>query len=379
MKIAVLGAGRQGKIAVNDLLDREVSPGVEKVLVADFREEAVDDLLGDVDDVRLVGKRMDVSKVDETAELLKGYDATINITWYNLNLDVMRACLKAGSHYTDAGGLFHMTRKQLELDDDFRKAGLTAALGCGGSPGQMNMLARIAADKLDEVEEIHIRLGSGPAVYTLHSETATLAQYIGKGCKTVTFKQTLGSEMKGTLKKLMDLGLMSKEEIMVGGKKIVPYDAVIDIIEANPDQEVFGYSGRTIMDEFMIPAVEYINGEFKEFEPITGDEMITFPEFFRDQLGTPNAIVKGRVKSDLALSLAGILGLGKTSRERTRSRYGGTGPMISITAQMMASGEITKRGTYPPEAIINPLRYKEEMKKRGCPGFLETLIVTKET
>ncbi|MCW3992461.1 MAG: saccharopine dehydrogenase NADP-binding domain-containing protein [Candidatus Bathyarchaeota archaeon] len=379
MKIAVLGAGRQGAVAVTDLLDEKVSHGIEEVLIADIRRDAVDGLLSRVEDDRLVGGTVDASQVDETAETLRGYDATINLVWYNLNLHVMRACLKSGSHYTDAGGLFHMTRKQLELDDDFRRAGLTAALGCGGSPGQMNMLARIAADKLEEVDEIHIRLGSGPAVYTLHSETATLAQYIGKGCETVTFKQTLGSEMKEALKTLIALGLTSKDAVEVGGGRIVPYDVVIDIIEADPDQEVFGYSGRTIMDEFMIPAVEYVNGEFKEFEPLSGEEMLTFPEILGDQLGTPNAIAKGRIKGDPAISLAGIIRLGGTSRERARSRYGGTGPMVSITAQMMASGEIDRRGAYPPEALIDPSRYKEEMKKRGSPGFLETLIITKRT
>jgi saccharopine dehydrogenase-like NADP-dependent oxidoreductase len=376
MKIAVLGAGRQGIIAVNDLLNRDVSPSVKEVLVVDFREGAVDNLLAGVKDDRLVGKIADVSNVEETAKLLKGYDATINLVWYNLNIDVMKACLKAGSHYTDAGGLFHMTLKQLKLDDDFRKAGLTAVLGSGGSPGQTNMLAKIAADKLDEVDEIHIRLGKGPAVYTLHSETATLAKYIGRGCKTVTFKQTLSSEMKDTLRKLRDLGLTSKEEITVGGVKIVPYEVVIDIIEANPKQTVFPYSGRTIMDEFTVPAVEYINGEFKEFEPITGDEMITFPELFGDQLGVPNAIVKGRVKGDPAISLAGML---RHEDPVLTRKYSGTGPMVSITAQMLAKGEITVRGTYPPEAAINPIRYKEEIKKRGCPGFLETLIITKKT
>ena len=379
MRIAVLGAGKQGSRAIKDLLSMGVSPGVEEVLVADFRKEAVDRLLGEVKDERLIGKRVDVTNEDKTAKLLKGYDATINLTWYNLNLEVMRSCLKATSHYTDAGGLFNKTREQLELHDDFKDAGLTAVVGCGGSPGHMNVLAKIAADKLDEIDEIHIRLGSGPAVYTLHSETATLAKYIGKGCRTVTFKQTIGAEMRDALIKLRDLGLVSKKEIVAGGVKIVPYDVTIDVIEANPNQKVFGYSGRTIMDEFMLPAVEYINSSFEEFEPISGDEMIKFPEIFGDQLGTPNAIVKGRLRGDPAISLAGIIGLGKTSRERTLSKYGGTGPMISVAAQMLAREEIAKRGVYPPEAVMNTSRYKEEMKKRGCPGFLETLIITKKT
>jgi len=376
MKIAVIGAGRQGQIAVNDLLNKKISPKVEEVFVSDFRKEAVDSLLSSIKDDRLVGKKGDASKIDETAKLLKGYDATINVAWYHLNLDIMKACIKAGTHYNDAGGLFHMTLKQLQLNNDFKKAGLTAILGSGGSPGQQNMLARIAADKLDEIDEIHIRLGKGPAVYTLHSEPATLAKYIGKGCKTVTFKQTLGLEMRDILMKLRDLGLTSKKEITVSGMKIVPYDVVIDIIEANPDQKVFGYSGRTIMDEFMIPAVQYINGEFKEVEPVSGDEYITFPEIFGDQLGVPNAIVKGRVKGDAAISLAGMLRHEDISLTR---KYAGTGPMVSITAQMMADGSIKERGTYPPEGVVDPFKYKEEMKKRGCPGFLESLIVTKKT
>lgn len=376
MRISVLGAGRQGTIAVRDLLNEEVSPDVDEVFVGDYRRDAIDQLLAEISDSRLRVDMVDVSKIDETAKILGNCDAAINLTWYDLNLDVMRACLKAGVHYTDAGGLFHMTRRQLKLHDDFKKAGLTAIIGCGGSPGQMNMLARIASDKLDEVDEIHIRLGSGPAVYTLHSEPATLAKYIGKGCKTVTFKQTLGSEMKDTLVKLRDLGLTSKDELEIKDLKIVPYDVVIDIIESNPDQEIFPYSGRTIMDEFMIPAVEYINEEFVEVEPLSGEEMITFPEIFGNQLGSPNAIVKGHVKGDSAISLAGMLRHEDRSKAR---RYSGTGPMVSVVAQMMAKGEIKERGVYPPEAVVNPARYREEMKRRGCPGFLETLIITKKT
>ena len=39
----------------------------------------------------------------------------------------MRACLAAGCHYIDLGGLYWMTGKQLELHDDFEAAGLLGA------------------------------------------------------------------------------------------------------------------------------------------------------------------------------------------------------------------------------------------------------------
>lgn len=68
----------------------------------------------------------------------------VNALPYRLNLHAMRAALRAGAHYVDLGGLFHMTREQLKLDAAFRRAGLTAVLGCGSAPGITNLLVRRA-------------------------------------------------------------------------------------------------------------------------------------------------------------------------------------------------------------------------------------------
>ncbi len=54
------------------------------------------------------------------------------------------------AHYVDLGGLFHVTRQQLELDGEFRDAGLTAILGIGSAPGKTNLLASAAARRLGE-------------------------------------------------------------------------------------------------------------------------------------------------------------------------------------------------------------------------------------
>ena len=42
-----------------------------------------------------------------------------------------------------------------------------------------------------------------------------------------------------------------------------------------------------------------------------------------------------------------------------------TANTISIVAQMIGNGVITKRGVYPPEQIVPGDAYIEEMKKRG--------------
>jgi len=79
---------------------------------------------------------------------LEGADVVVNAAYYRLNLDVMRGGLAAGAHYVDLGGLFHVTRQQLELFEEFETAGLTAILGLGSAPGKTNLLAAAAARRL---------------------------------------------------------------------------------------------------------------------------------------------------------------------------------------------------------------------------------------
>jgi len=91
---------------------------------------------------------LDVRDPVSLAKGLEGATACVNCADYRLNLEVMRGALAAGAHYVDLGGLFHMTRRQLELDEDFRAAGLTAVLGMGSAPGKTNLLARAAVERL---------------------------------------------------------------------------------------------------------------------------------------------------------------------------------------------------------------------------------------
>jgi saccharopine dehydrogenase-like NADP-dependent oxidoreductase len=100
-------------------------------------------------DFRLDGDEfVDARDADSVARALDGASVCVNCADYRLNLEVMKGALAAGAHYVDLGGLFHMTRKQLERDEDFRDAGLTAVLGMGSAPGKTNLLARAAVERL---------------------------------------------------------------------------------------------------------------------------------------------------------------------------------------------------------------------------------------
>ncbi len=100
-------------------------------------------------DFRLEGEEhVDARDPASLRHALEGADVVVNAADYRLNLDVMRGALAAGADYVDLGGLFHVTRRQLELDPEFREAGLTAILGLGSAPGKTNLLAAAAARRL---------------------------------------------------------------------------------------------------------------------------------------------------------------------------------------------------------------------------------------
>ena len=93
-------------------------------------------------------EHVDARDPDSLAAALRGARVCVNCADYRLNIEVMQAARAAGVHYVDLGGLFHVTRTQLELDGKFREAGLTAILGMGSAPGKTNLLARAAVERL---------------------------------------------------------------------------------------------------------------------------------------------------------------------------------------------------------------------------------------
>lgn len=76
----------------------------------------------------------------------------------------MEAALALGAHYVNtAASPEHLAQLiqglPLDLADQFVSAGRTALLGCGASPGVVNIICRRYCDELESVERIEIRAG----------------------------------------------------------------------------------------------------------------------------------------------------------------------------------------------------------------------------
>ena len=144
LRVGVLGAG--GIIAPAIVRDLAESEEVHHLVLLDLDEARAGATAREHG-----GPNAEVQRVDPhggLGYLLTGLDVLVNSASYRVNLDAMRACLEASCHYIDLGGLYHLTAKQLELDDDFRAVGRLALLGMGSSPGKTNVMAARAVAEL---------------------------------------------------------------------------------------------------------------------------------------------------------------------------------------------------------------------------------------
>jgi lysine 6-dehydrogenase len=144
LAVAVLGAG--GTIAPAVIRDLAESDEVAALRLLDVDEERAAAAAREHGAGRAQARAAD-ARAGLEAEL-EGCDVLVNCASYRVNLDAMRACLAAGCHYIDLGGLYWLTGRQLELSDEFSAAGLLALLGMGSSPGKTNVMATAAVRRL---------------------------------------------------------------------------------------------------------------------------------------------------------------------------------------------------------------------------------------
>lgn len=149
-RILVLGgAGAMGSVAVRDL-HRSTD---HDLVVADARLEAAETLAAELG-ARAEARHVDVDDPASLAAAMEGVDAVLNATLMRQVVAVTRAAIDAGVHGVDLGAYYPETREQLELDDPARARGCRLVAGCGVAPGLTNLLARLAAERLDRLERV---------------------------------------------------------------------------------------------------------------------------------------------------------------------------------------------------------------------------------
>jgi lysine 6-dehydrogenase len=306
---------------------------------------------------------------------MRGHGSVISCVNYWYNVELSKAAIAAGANFCDLGGNNYIVDEQLALDEEARRAGINIIPDCGLAPGMVSILAMHGAQRFDEIEEIHIRVGGLPqnpkppldyqlvfSVEGLINEYVEVARVIRAGqitevdsmteIESLAFDDfppleafqtsggtsTLPETFLGKIrdldyktiryaghcekfKTMIDLGLCSSEEIPVDFQKVTPRKVLGELLTKN------------------LPADE-------------PDYVLVRLEF----VGKANGETK-RLRYDIVDRQDEETGLSAMMRT--------TAFPASIIAQMMASGDVLMRGATPQEKAIDAEKFVAELERRN--------------
>jgi len=393
MRVTVLGGGGSvGSIASKVLSSVDI---FSEVVIGDINLENAKNISANLNKDKVSALYVDAYDIDSIKNAIKGSSVVLNCIgpFYEFGPRILRAVIETGTNYVDVCDDFDATELLLAMNNDAKRANISALIGMGSSPGLANVLVCLCADYLlDEVDSIDIyhahggeeREGRAVVKHRIHSmmidipvfldgrpqtvrlfeengraleedvyfpelgrfkvyayphpETITLPKYI-KGVKRVTnLGLVLPPAYAELIKGVVRLGMTDEEPINVLEQKVSPLEFAVSFILSQRDK-------------------------------LLKDAGITGP------MGCLKIVVNGKKDGKKEGYIFSLASKGKGMGE-------GTGIPAAIGTILMAQGKITERGVLPPEACINPMDVleiaPEAMKLAGGGGEKEKFPLTVE-
>ncbi len=171
MRVLQLGVGSVGEVIARTLA---TAREVDAIVLADIDESRAHVVAAKLPSGKATCLQLDVTDAAALLKALADADLVINALAPDYNMDVMAACLEAGTDYLDmaAGGPREVVGtadvdEEIALDSEFRKRGLTALVFFGIDPGASDVFARALYEQFDTTEAFTI----------LDGDNATLEGY----------------------------------------------------------------------------------------------------------------------------------------------------------------------------------------------------------
>ncbi len=378
--LVIGSSGMQGRIVTRDLLE-----SCRRVRCADLYRDGSEENLA-----RYPGTQfdfIDLRDIEHFREYLHGIAAPIvvNCAEGDWNHDVYRVCLAEGRHAIDLGSDIPMTKAQLALDGEFKKAGLVAITGCGSTPGINNVMLGHAVRSFSTIDTIELgfawdsnvkkfvmpfslesiveeltdpapvlengqwseknpldtemirqirEIGSQHCYLVRHPETYTISRdYAEYQPKNIRFYAGFPEHSLEVLRKIIELGLGRKDLLTFEKSEIRPVDAVSRILSRLPRPESYSEKENLWVE---------ITGKDKEGGVrITRMECIvlTLPEW-----------------AEAGCNID-------------------TGFPASIIAQMILDGRISARGSLTPDVAVPSAEFFADLKKKGLTIFQDGVVL----
>jgi saccharopine dehydrogenase-like NADP-dependent oxidoreductase len=290
MKVLIIGAGAQGLVISWVLAE---AADVSEIVLGDINHNRMKGIAETNPSKKLKTQKLDASDTDGLIKLMQEeeFNLIVNATLTDFNDSIMEACYEAKVNYLDMasngnfpGGDKNIPVFELAHSGKWKQASLKGLILAGADAGTVNVMAKEAAEKLDEVDSIRIKdyaiteceepivlwqpttylrdLITPPIIwdngykevlpfsgeeeydfpppidckakvyYHNHEEPLTLAKFIGKPVKYIDFK--MGEPALPLWKSIYDLGVMDDEPVEVDGNKIAPWKLFAKLLPDTP-------------------------------------------------------------------------------------------------------------------------------------------------
>ena len=301
-KVLVIGAGGVGTVVVRKMA---MLPEVfSEILLASRTKSKCDVIAAACGTDRVKTASVDADNVPELVKLIKEFkpEIVVNVALPYQDLHIMDACLETGVAYLDTANYEPLDEAKFEYSwqwayqDKFKKAGLTAILGCGFDPGVTSIWTAYAAKHhFDEIHyldivdcnagdhgkafatnfnpEINIRevtqkgkywengkwvetapheihkplnypnVGPKESYVIYHEELESLVKNFPT-LKRARFWMTFGQEYLTHLRVIQNIGMAGIAPVMYEGREIVPIQFLKAVLP-NPGDLGENYTGET--------------------------------------------------------------------------------------------------------------------------------------
>jgi saccharopine dehydrogenase (NAD+, L-lysine-forming) len=369
-KLTVLGGcGAVGSVAVKSLAAQDLFSSIR---IGDMNMARAREIIDETGSRKVSAVRVNAEDPTSVRKAIKGSDIVLNCVgpFYKSVKTVLGVVIKEQINYVDICDDVDVTLDILKMHGAAKKAGITALIGMGASPGVTNLFAKLVADTLlDETESVDIFHthggepieGEGVIGHRFHCMTIDIPMFLDGKLEYVKYfredgialRQTFDFPIVGkriplypyphpeqvTLPKYIKvrqvtnkgsvlpieyyeltgnicrLGLASKEPLNVRGKEIAPYDF----------------------------AVAYI---------IRERDRILKRTKFGTQRGAMAVVVKGKKDGKREEYRVHMASEGAALGE-------GTGIPAAMGVILMDQGRIKAKGVLPPEGCVDPSDFIE--------------------
>ncbi|MGQ9708202.1 MAG: saccharopine dehydrogenase family protein [bacterium] len=364
LQIALFGSGLMAKPVAYDLIQQD---DVARVFVIDVNAKRLQELRGWLKSQKVIVVQADATE-RAVLSLLKRCAVAISCVTYNYNLRLTKMALSAGCHFCDLGGNNRVVRKQLALNHEARRAGVTVIPDCGLAPGMTNILSADGIGRLDKTERVHIRVGGlptrprPPLFYRLVFSAQGLLNEYAEPCLVLrNGKLTWVKPMTEPEEVIFPEPFGQLEAFHTsGGSSTLPETFKKMVKEL--DYKTIRYFGHRLMFQLIMetaignwrraPRQELACALKKVLGFETDDVVLLRVDVQGKKNGRPRLIRYQLI--DYADRKTGLTAMMRT-----------TGFSAAIVGLMLGRGQINEKGVLPGERAIPSRRFITELKKRG--------------